>query len=317
MKRLSRWRRARHQRPHVLPARRLRPRGPRAGQGASRPRLGRDRRLGLAAGPGATRATSTPASTCDPSTSRRGDAPMHPSYEDRPGAPDPVFAAVDDGAYEAHVAAWCRALEGADAAGADLLHLHHLTPLHEAAARVAPDVPVLGHLHGTELLMLEEIVDGAHPDWPHADAWLRRMRGWAARCERAAACSRPTRSGRAADLLRLDPGRFVVAPNGFDPERFAPHPRRPRRPLAPPPRRRAARLATGRRGGVGRLRRGRGSCARARARAAGRRPLHRGQARAAARPRVRARPGARSPSRPRSSCSAASRVSGRASTRST
>ncbi len=221
----------------------------------------------------------------------RGDAPMHPSYEDRPSAPDPVFAAVDDGAYEAHVAAWCRALEGADAAGADLLHLHHLTPLHEAAARVAPDVPVLGHLHGTELLMLEEIVDGAHPDWAHADAWLLRMRGWAARCERllvlspdqvgprggpAAPRSRPLR-GRAQ---RLRP-RALRAASG-----------RPRRPLAPPPRRRAARLATGRRGGVGRLRRGRGSCARAGARAAGRRPLHRGQARAPARPRVRARPGA-------------------------
>ncbi len=38
-----------------------------------------------------------------------------------------------------------------------MLHLHHLTPLNEAAARVAPDVPVVGHLHGTELLMLEAI----------------------------------------------------------------------------------------------------------------------------------------------------------------
>jgi sugar phosphate isomerase/epimerase len=65
----------------------------------------------------------------------RGDAPMHPSYEDRPGAPDPVFAAVDDEEYEAHVAAWARALEVAGAREADVLHLHHLTPLHEAAAR--------------------------------------------------------------------------------------------------------------------------------------------------------------------------------------
>jgi hypothetical protein len=71
----------------------------------------------------------------------RGDAPMHPSYEDRPDAPDPVFAAVDDEAYEAHVAAWCRALEEAGAADTDVLHLHHLTPIHEAAARVAPEVP--------------------------------------------------------------------------------------------------------------------------------------------------------------------------------
>src|SRR3954447_25713497 len=34
--------------------------------------------------------------------------PMHPSYEDRPGAPDPVFARVDDDAYDEHVAVWSR-----------------------------------------------------------------------------------------------------------------------------------------------------------------------------------------------------------------
>src|SRR3954447_12957580 len=45
----------------------------------------------------------------------RGDAPMHPSYEDRADAPDRVFAALDDDAYEAHVAAWSRALEEAQA----------------------------------------------------------------------------------------------------------------------------------------------------------------------------------------------------------
>ena len=38
-----------------------------------------------------------------------GDAPLHPSYEDRPGAPDPVFAAVDDADCERHVAAWANA----------------------------------------------------------------------------------------------------------------------------------------------------------------------------------------------------------------
>src|SRR3954465_3541293 len=57
-----------------------------------------------------------------------GDAPMHPSFEDRPGAPDCVFAAVDDAGYERHVEAWAHALEAAGAAGHDVLHLHHLTP---------------------------------------------------------------------------------------------------------------------------------------------------------------------------------------------
>src|SRR4051794_15903489 len=146
-----------------------------------------------------------------------GDAPMHPSFEDRPGAPDPVFAAVDDAAYERHVAAWSAALERVGAASFDVLHLHHLTPLHEAAARVAPGVPVVAHLHGTELLMLEEIADGA--PWPHAQRWAERMRGWAARSERLLVLS-PTQIDRAVELLGVDPAKCVVTPNGFDPERF-------------------------------------------------------------------------------------------------
>jgi glycosyltransferase involved in cell wall biosynthesis len=151
----------------------------------------------------------------------RGDAPMHPSYEDRPDAPDRVFAALDDRAYEEHVAAWSRALDEAGAANADVLHLHHLTPIHEAAARVAPGVPIVGHLHGTELLMLERIAAGPPPTWRHADAWAQRMRGWAQRCERVLLLS-PTQVERAVPLLDIDRARCVIAPNGFDPERFAP-----------------------------------------------------------------------------------------------
>ena len=151
----------------------------------------------------------------------RGDAPMHPSYEDRPDAPDPVFATLDDDTYEDHVAAWCRALERAGAADADVLHLHHLTPIHEAAARVAPDVPVVGHLHGTELMMLERIADGAPEGWRHADAWERRMRRWAQGCERLLLLSH-SQLERAERVLGIDPRRCVIAPNGFDPDRFSP-----------------------------------------------------------------------------------------------
>jgi len=150
-----------------------------------------------------------------------GDAPMHPSYEDRPDAPDRVFAALDDDAYEEQVAAWARALEEAGATEADVLHLHHLTPIHEAAARVAPRVPIVGHLHGTELLMLERIADGPPPSWVHAVAWARRMRRWAHDCERILVLSR-SQIERARRLLDIDPARCVVAPNGFDPLRFGP-----------------------------------------------------------------------------------------------
>lgn len=144
------------------------------------------------------------------------DPPLHPSFEDRPGAPDRVFASLDDAAYELQVACWERALRDAGAGTFDVLHLHHLTPVHEAAARVAPHVPVVGHLHGTELLMLEE----ARADWPHFAAWARRMREWAGRCERLIVLS-DGQVERARRLLGIDPARCVRVANGFDPALFA------------------------------------------------------------------------------------------------
>src|SRR3954453_13229276 len=151
----------------------------------------------------------------------RADPPMHPSYEDRPGAPDRVFASLDDAEYERQVTAWGRALQSVDAANADVLHLHHLTPIHEAAARVAPGVPVVGHLHGPELLMLEAIAEGPPAGWEHAEAGGRRMRRWALGCERLLLLSH-SQLERAERLLGIDPRRCVIAPNGFDPERFSP-----------------------------------------------------------------------------------------------
>jgi glycosyltransferase involved in cell wall biosynthesis len=147
------------------------------------------------------------------------DVPMHPSYEDREGAPDPVFARVGDEAYAQHVAVWARALDRAGIAGADVLHLHHLTPIHEAAARIAPQTPVVGHLHGTELLMLEAIAEGPPAGWRHAEAWRQRMTRWAQRCERIVLLS-DTALERAEAMLGVDPDRCVVLPNGFDPEAF-------------------------------------------------------------------------------------------------
>jgi glycosyltransferase involved in cell wall biosynthesis len=148
------------------------------------------------------------------------DPPMHPSYEDREGAADRVFAALDDARFEHQVTSWCRALQAAGAANADVLHLHHLTPMHEAAARVAPDVPVVGHLHGTELTMLEQIAESPGR-WAHGPAWAERMRVWAAGCERLILLTN-SQCERAEDLLGVDPERFVIVPNGFDPGLFMP-----------------------------------------------------------------------------------------------
>jgi glycosyltransferase involved in cell wall biosynthesis len=147
------------------------------------------------------------------------DPPFHPSYEDRPGAPDRVFARVDDDTYERLVAAWAERLAAAGAASSDVLHIHHLTPINEAAQREFPDVPRIGHLHGTELLMLDRIESGAPPGWDHAAAWAQRMRRWAASCERLFVLS-PDAVRRVPGLLGVDPERVVWAPNGFDPHGF-------------------------------------------------------------------------------------------------
>jgi predicted metal-dependent hydrolase/glycosyltransferase involved in cell wall biosynthesis len=159
---------------------------------------------------------SPAASAPDPLTA---DPPFQPSYEDRPDAPDRVFARVDDDAYERLVATWERQLAEAGAAEADVLHLHHLTPINEAAERAFPDVPRVGHLHGTELLMLREIEEGPPPGWDHAGAWADRMRRWAGSCQRLFVLS-PDAVRRVPDLLGVEPERVVWAPNGFDPEGF-------------------------------------------------------------------------------------------------
>jgi glycosyltransferase involved in cell wall biosynthesis len=143
-------------------------------------------------------------------------APMHGSYEDRPGAEDPILASFDDDAYELQVDAWIQELHSAGAAEADLLYLHHLTPLNEAATRAFPEIPVFGHIHGTELLMLERIAAGAPSGWSHAEIWAERICDWAAACERIVVSNQKGLK-RAAATLDLDPERFVCAPNGFDP----------------------------------------------------------------------------------------------------
>lgn len=151
-----------------------------------------------------------------------GTAPIHGSYEDRPGAEDVVLASLDVSTFELQVEAWAAALAAAAEPGCDVLYLHHLTPLNEAAARTLSGVPVIGHVHGTELLMLERIEAGAPPDWTHAEEWAERLRGWAAACERIVVNDR---SGleRAARLLGLEEKRFACIPNGFD-RAFAPGP---------------------------------------------------------------------------------------------
>ncbi len=84
--------------------------------------------------------------------------PFHPSYEDKPGVPDRVFYKITEAEYEALLRCWTRAFEGVrERFQPDLLHLHHLTHAHAAAAELFPEVPKLTQLHGTEIKMLERL----------------------------------------------------------------------------------------------------------------------------------------------------------------
>lgn len=140
--------------------------------------------------------------------------PMHPSYEDRTGAPDRVLAGLDD-RIAGHLAdEWTRILGRPGVLDdVEVAHLHHLTPAHEAVARLRPGLPVVTHLHGTELLMLDEADGGAV--WPFEAEWRARMRGWAQASARVIVSSEPSRAD-AERLLGIDPARLVVVPNGVD-----------------------------------------------------------------------------------------------------
>jgi glycosyltransferase involved in cell wall biosynthesis len=154
----------------------------------------------------------------DYSPDRDGGVPFQPSYEDRPGAPDRVFANVGDEEYERLVDVWVDALDRAGAARARLLHLHHLTPANEAARRAFPALPVVGQLHGTELAMLRILEAGAPAGWRFAEFWQERMHGWARACARLI-----VPPGAAADVARLlgVPGRAIVElPSGVELDLF-------------------------------------------------------------------------------------------------
>jgi glycosyltransferase involved in cell wall biosynthesis len=148
--------------------------------------------------------------------------PFPPSYEDRPGAPDRVFAAVDDAAFERLVGAWIGVLGRAGAGEADLLHLHHLTPANEAAARAFAPLPRLGQLHGTELALLRAIQAGGPSGWRYASRWAARLRRWAQEC--ALLVVPPGAEVEAALLLGLERGRLRRLPSGVELERFTAHP---------------------------------------------------------------------------------------------
>ena len=149
--------------------------------------------------------------------------PMHPSYEDREDAPDRAFSKVSPQQGGQMVAAWARLIAGsARLRRAEIFHLHHLTPLHEAVATAMGGVPIVTHLHGTELKMLDAIAreQPGVGQGPHARWWAEHM-GEAARRADATIAISPHQRSEAVRLLRLDPATVHLLPDGVDAERFA------------------------------------------------------------------------------------------------
>jgi glycosyltransferase involved in cell wall biosynthesis len=151
--------------------------------------------------------------------------PLHPSYEDRPGQADRIFTAVSPALAEHLAAAWAEFMDQ-NLDPFDVAHLHHLTPLHDALARVRPDAPLVTHLHGTELKMIDraerELAAGNEASaWRHSEHWLAAMRGWAQSSDRLVVIS-PHDRDEVQRLLGVEPERVTWIPNGVDTERFAP-----------------------------------------------------------------------------------------------
>lgn len=186
--------------------------------------------------------------------------PMSPSYEDREGAPDPVLAAVDPALADHLSSAWEAPFAAAGAERASLFHLHHLTSQHDAVARRWPHVPLVAHLHGTEIKFMEAIevraavagalnltlaampdavdhaaidtgaLDGQQLDllrstrwsqWRHGEFWLGRLRRRAAAADHLVVVS-PSDRATTISVLGVAPERVTAVPNGVDTDRFRP-----------------------------------------------------------------------------------------------
>jgi glycosyltransferase involved in cell wall biosynthesis len=190
-------------------------------------------------------------------------APMHPSYEDRAGVPDVVFASVPPELAGHLAAVWEAPMRAAGAGEADLFHLHHLTPQLDAAQQHWPEIPKVVHLHGTELKLIDSIDTRAAlaaelgetlatmadvdvraaardvelderqtellhatrwPAWRHGEFWSAHLKQQAHLADHLITVS-PQNRDAAISVLRIEPEHVTALPNGVDIERFHPRPR--------------------------------------------------------------------------------------------
>ena len=154
-----------------------------------------------------------------------GRVPMHASFEAKSGVPDRIFFSLDDAAYRRQVDSWTRFFAAHRGGIPDVVHLHHLTPMHEAVRRLWPRTPIVTHLHGTELKMLASVDDLSANNDTAAPAsvaatrwtapWIRRMRRWAAGSRRIVTVSAQDRL-LAEHLLPINADRVRTIANGVD-----------------------------------------------------------------------------------------------------
>ncbi len=189
--------------------------------------------------------------------------PMHPSYEDRAGVPDVVFASVPPGLAGHLAEVWESPFRDAGADHADLFHLHHLTPQLDTVRRLWPEVPRVVHLHNTEMRMIEAIEERAQlaarlgetlatmpaavdrfeseaPDldpsqaellhtttwasWRHGEFWAAKLKQQAQLADHLIVVS-PENRDMASTMFGTEPERVTAIANGVDLERFRPRSR--------------------------------------------------------------------------------------------
>ena len=161
-----------------------------------------------------------------------GLVPMHASYERKHDVADCIFFELDDAAFNRQVASWVAFFRSHAVVHPTIVHLHHLTPMHEAVRAVWPDVPVVTHLHGTELKMLALSSDDTsgvrHP--AREDRWVARLERWAGQSARVIVVSKQDEL-LVRQLLPVPTAKVVTITNGVDTHVFAPRPKSRRQRL--------------------------------------------------------------------------------------
>jgi glycosyltransferase involved in cell wall biosynthesis len=154
--------------------------------------------------------------------------PISASYEDKGDVADRIFLDLDDAAFDRQVKSWARFLTDRATTCPSLVHLHHLTPMHEAVRSVWPGVPIVTHLHGTELKMLAAVDDISTVEgpWRWEREWVERMRGWAAGSDRVVVVGQHDEQ-MVQQVLPVEAWRVTTIANGVDTGVFAPRVRPP------------------------------------------------------------------------------------------